>query len=203
MTKKLFANYFSPDAICFPSDPICPTYQAPDYGDEYEEEEYLGDYAEEGELTRTMSDEFCSNQTDTCTTLNRCPDLVDGVERVDPEIPEICGFDTKQSLLMVCCPTEAVKEAAEQLVQKPRFSQTHLLRNQPCKYFRFPARNGRARKCKNRSKLCRRWKEKGCRLDKHAHPSRADPGFSVNSVSLFDFMQVAYNLRRMELFGIK
>ena len=78
----------------------------------------MGDYAEEGELTRTMSDEFCSNQTDTCTTLNRCPDLV---ERVDPEIPEICGFDTKQSLLMVCCPTEAVKEAAEQLVQKPRF----------------------------------------------------------------------------------
>ena len=118
MTKKLFANYFSPDAICFPSDPICPTYQAPDYGDEYEEEEYLGDYIEEGELTSTMSDESCSNPNDTCATLNRCPDLV---ERVDPEIPEICGFDTKQSLLMVCCPTEAVKEAAEQLVQKPRF----------------------------------------------------------------------------------
>ena len=77
---------------------------------------------EEGEPT--MSDESCSNANDTCATLNRCPDFMDSVDRVegvDPEIPEICGFDTKQSLLMVCCPTEAVKEAAEQLVQKPRF----------------------------------------------------------------------------------
>ena len=71
---------------------------------------------EEGEPT--MSDESCSNPNDTCATLNRCPDLVDNLA---PEIPETCGFDTKQSLLMVCCPTEAVKEVAEQLVQKPRF----------------------------------------------------------------------------------
>ena len=67
----------------------------------------------------TMADELCSNPNDTCATLNRCPDLVEslGTDR----IPETCGFDTKQSLLMVCCPTEAVKEVAEQLVQKPRF----------------------------------------------------------------------------------
>jgi len=121
-----------------------------------------------------MSDESCSNQNDTCATLNRCPDLV---ESLGPDkTPETCGFDTKQSLLMVCCPTEAVKEVAEQLAQKPR----------------FPAKNGRARKCEDRSKLCRRWKEKGCRLDKHLYPSRVDPlGFSVNSVNLFDFMQTA------------
>ena len=71
---------------------------------------------EEGEPT--MSDESCSNPNDTCATLNRCPDLVDTLA---PGIPETCGFDTKQSLLMVCCPTKAVKEEAEQLVQKPRF----------------------------------------------------------------------------------
>merc|ERR1712212_162459 len=120
-----------------------------------------------------MSDKFCSNSSYTCATLNRCPDLVDTLA---PEIPETCGFDTKQSLLMVCCPTEAVKEVAEELVQKPR----------------FPARNGRARKCKNRSKQCRRWKKKGCRLDAHVYPSRVDPlGLSVNSLNLFDFMQTA------------
>ena len=71
---------------------------------------------EEGEPT--MSAESCSNPNDTCATLNRCPDLVDTLA---PGIPETCGFDTKQSLLMVCCPTKAVKEEAEQLVQKPRF----------------------------------------------------------------------------------
>ena len=58
-------------------------------------------------------------------------------------------------------------------------------------YFRFPDRNGKARKCEDRSKLCSRWKEKGCRLDRHVKLSRVDPlGLRVSSVNLFDFMQV-------------
>jgi len=169
-------KYISPDAICFPSDPFCPTYQTPDYGDEYEDEEYSGEYyLDEGEPT--MADESCSNPNDTCAALNRCPaTLIYGLYTGAPKIPETCGFDTEQSLLMVCCATEAVKEVAENLVQKPR----------------FPAKNGGARKCKNRSKQCRRWKEKGCRLDQHVHPSRVDPlSFTVNSLNLFDFMQTA------------
>ena len=70
------------------------------------------------DAVHTMSDKFCSNSSYTCATLNRCPDLVDTLA---PEIPETCGFDTKQNLLMVCCPAETVKEVADELVQKPRF----------------------------------------------------------------------------------
>ena len=126
----------SPDAICSPSGPLCSTYEAEDYGEEYEEEydeeygeeyeEYYGDYdyeSEEEQPEPTMADEFCSNPDDTCTTLNKCPDLLD---KAKPDIPETCGFDKAQSLLMVCCPAQAVKEVAEDLVQKPRYYPAHI-----------------------------------------------------------------------------
>ena len=126
----------SPDAICSPSGPLCSTYEAEDYGDEYEEEyeeeygeeyeEYYGDYdyeSEEEQPEPTMADEFCSNPDDTCTTLNKCPDLLDTAK---PDIPETCGFDKAQSLLMVCCPAQTVKEAGEDLVQKPRYHKSTL-----------------------------------------------------------------------------
>ena len=117
---------------------MCSTYEAEDYGEEYEEEyedeygeeyeEYYGDYdygsEEEQQPEPTMADEFCSNLNDTCTTLNKCPDLLDTAK---PDIPETCGFDKAQSLLMVCCPAQAVKEAAEDLVQKPRYYPTHKM----------------------------------------------------------------------------
>ena len=121
--QKFNQLFFSPDAICFPSDPFCPTYVSVDYeeenGEEYEE--YYESYEYESEVP-TMADEFCSNPDDTCTTLNKCPDLLD---KAKPDIPETCGFDKAQSLLMVCCPAQAVKEAAEDLVQKPRYYPTH------------------------------------------------------------------------------
>ena len=114
---NLIQLFFSGDAICFPSDPWCDTYQPPknDYEYEYEGEDYLGDYSEDEE--HTMSDKFCSNGNHTCVAHNQCPGLLDSPT---PRIPETCGFDTEKSLLMVCCPTQAVAEVAENLVQKPR-----------------------------------------------------------------------------------
>ena len=57
-------------------------------------------------------------------------------------------------------------------------------------HFRFPDRNGKARKCEDRSKFCSRWKEKGCRLDRHVNVNGDPLGLRVSSVNLFDFMQV-------------
>ena len=96
-----------------------------DYEEENEEEyeEYYESYEYESEVP-TMADESCSNPDDTCTNLNKCPDLLDTAK---PDIPETCGFDKAQSLLMVCCPAQAVKEAAEDLVQKPRYYPTHKM----------------------------------------------------------------------------
>ena len=92
-------------------------------GEEYEEYyESYESYEYESEVP-TMADESCSNPDDTCTTLNKCPDLLDTAK---PDIPETCGFDKAQSLLMVCCPAQAVKEAGEDLVQKPRYHKSTL-----------------------------------------------------------------------------
>ena len=93
-------------------------------GEEYEEYyESYESYEYESEVP-TMADESCSNPDDTCTTLSKCPDLLDTAK---PDIPETCGFDKAQSLLMVCCPAQAVKEAAEDLVQKPRYYLKHKM----------------------------------------------------------------------------
>ena len=87
-----------------------------------------------------MADESCSNPNDTCAALNRCPaKLIYGLYTGAPEIPETCGFDTEQSLLMVCCATEAVKEVAENLVQKPRFYPDSSITKPKLQIFQVPS----------------------------------------------------------------
>ena len=94
-----------------------------------------------------MSDKSCSNPNDTCAALNRCPaDLVYGIYNMAPEIPETCGFDTKQNLLMVCCSSEAVKEVAEDLVQKPRFYPDSSITKLILKIFQVPSQERAGKK---------------------------------------------------------
>ena len=56
----------------------------------------------------------------TCVGINRCPGIVN-----NPQAPAThvvpCGFtDDSDNVLMVCCPTEMVKEVTS-TVQEPRF----------------------------------------------------------------------------------
>ena len=171
-----------------------PTYDY-DYGDDY-----AGAYDSDYEAapapqfvplkTPTMADKTCDvslvpnvpaipgfadSGSATCVGINRCPGVVD-----NPAAPQThiipCGFDDSQNTMMVCCPDKMVVQE-KAVVQEPR----------------FPAKNGKARKCEDRSKLCGKWKSKdGCRLDVDITISKLDPfNGKVLSANLFDFMQTA------------
>ena len=201
-------RYIPATAICFPSDPWCPTYEKPNYdydysveagnetagdgGDDYYGEDY---YVEQAPVAPTvveepkMSDKTCElssvpnvqylpglNGTATCTTINRCPNMVDNESAPQTHLIP-CGFDEAEKLLMVCCPDEMVENPDDSLKQKPR----------------FPKGSKRPRKCQDQSKLCRKWKTNGgCALDRDIIISEEDPwNGRVGSKVMFDFMQTA------------
>ena len=205
---SLLTRYIPATAICFPSDPWCPTYEKPNYdydysveagnetagdgGDDYYGEDY---YVEQAPVAPTvveepkMSDKTCElssvpnvqylpglNGTATCTTINRCPNMVDNESAPQTHLIP-CGFDEAEKLLMVCCPDEMVENPDDSLKQKPR----------------FPKGSKRPRKCQDQSKLCRKWKTNGgCALDRDIIISEEDPwNGRVGSKVMFDFMQTA------------
>jgi len=209
-------RYIPPTAICFPSDPWCPTYEPPEYdgydygteggndtadygGDDYGGDDYAGyDYEYEDAAVAptvvdqpTMADKSCNstllpnvlqlpginNETyaATCTTVNRCPGMVDNEQAPQTHLIP-CGFDETEKLMMVCCPDEMVEEPDDSLKQEARFP-----------------KGRKPRKCQDASKLCRKWKTNGgCDLDKDIVISEDDPyNGKVESKTLFDFMQTA------------
>ena len=203
----ILPRYLSPKALCFPSDPWCPSYQPPDYqdyqdypeagntttdGDDYSYESSY-DYSAQTPVLEapTMADKSCNvtllpivpllpginNETyaATCTTINRCPTMVDNEQAPETHILP-CGFDETEKLLMVCCPDEMVEEPEDFLKQEARFP-----------------KGRKPRKCQDESKLCRKWKANGaCDLDKDINISEQDPyNGVVASKTMFDFMQTA------------
>ena len=121
-----FFRYIPPTAICFSSDPWCPTYvkSVDFYSYDYENTEAGNVTDENGENVEpvpvpTMAERTCNAtalpeisllglHTATCTTINRCPKLLD-----NPTAPQThiipCGFDETEKLMMVCCPDEMVE----------------------------------------------------------------------------------------------
>jgi hypothetical protein len=202
-------RYIPPKAICFPSDPWCPTYEPPDYADyDYGNDtaDYGGgsDYGDEyqyqyddGPVAPTvvdlpkMADKSCNatllanvaylpginkeTNAATCTTINRCPNMVDNKEAPTTHLIP-CGFDETEKLIMVCCPDEMVEEPDNSLKQAPRFP-----------------KGRKPRKCQDASKLCGKWKSNGlCDQDKDIIISEEDPyNGVVESKTMFDFMQTA------------
>merc|ERR1711963_1393873 len=210
-------RYIPPKAICFPSDPWCPTYVRPDYGYDYGDADYGNadygnadygngtadggeyDYYEEQAAAPTviaqpkMSEKSCNitllpnvallpginseTKAATCTTINRCPKMVDNDAAPTTHLIP-CGFDETEKLMMVCCPDEVVEEEPDNsLKQEPR----------------FPKPGRKPRKCQDASKLCGKWKNNGgCDLDKDIVISEEDPWNGlVESKTMFDFMQTA------------
>ena len=121
-----FFRYIPPTAICFSSDPWCPTYvkSVDFYSYDYENTDAGNVTDENGENVEpvpvpTMAERTCNAtalpeisllalNTARCTTINRCPKLLD-----NPTAPQThiipCGFDEIEKLMMVCCPDEMVE----------------------------------------------------------------------------------------------
>jgi len=167
------------DDLCFPSDPWCPTYVKPDYGD------IIGDEPDY-ELVEppTLQDEVCPGTDlgngltlDTCVPLLQCEGLISLAPTNAPaQVLLPCGFDTSVSLLKVCCPDTFINRTAPLVSQPPR----------------FPAIEGGARECQDKHQLCGHWKNNGaCDLDRTYYIAGDDPNGEIDSKRMFDFTNSA------------
>ena len=168
-------EYLSPNASCLPSDPWCPTYKLPDYGDEY-------DWTPPAQIK--VSDDSCNpygqfatlpgiGTLTECVAISKCYNLLNATDA--PLSRTItCGFDEELNLMKICCPPEMVTEPQEVTVAP-----------------RFP-KNGVSRPVEDRAKpkFCKRWKENdGCKLDRDVIISEVDPiNGIVYSFEMFEFM---------------
>ena len=111
--------------------------------------------------------------TSQCVPFTQCPGNLDSSSAPDNNFP--CSFDTDKNQLKVCCPPENVTQPQD-LVQPPR----------------FPTRSGEARRVKDKSDLCARWKRHGaCRLDQDFLLVEDDPFSKVFSRNMFSLMQMS------------
>ena len=112
-----------------------------------------------------MSDQRCSDTSQTCLPVAQCGDLASGLLE-----SSLCGYDEATSQAMVCCGTLAAPTPAP----KPR----------------FPEGGGR-RRCEDRHSLCSTWATMGaCRLDTHHRltTNSPSPTLQVSSRNMFLFM---------------
>jgi len=192
-------------SICFESDAWCPNYKPPEAASfEYTEDqlaqlaniEYEYDNDDIPIVTDPsiliqeipkMADNQCQlngqftnlpdiGELSQCVPLNQCGKIL-GSDNAPQTSAQPCGFDEKNSMMMICCPKDYVTSSPVKSEQKPR----------------FPARNGKARQVDDKSRDCGKWrKNDGCRLDKDIAISKYDPSNGrVISKVLYDFMQGA------------
>jgi hypothetical protein len=139
------------NAICFPSDPFCPSYSPPKYDGEYEYDEDNYDNIDENEVLLSNTEKNCMGfPGSTCTSFSSC-DIFEKLNLTPSTFNDkttICGFDTENADFKICCPQASI--------QAPRAPESP----------RFPV-NGKPRKCEDLTDLCQRWSSNGaCDLDK-------------------------------------
>ena len=193
-------------SICFPSDPWCPTYEPPEYSPappaaadypHYEDVLYedfdpvdtdrlaplestsLGGLSFTRGLIYPKEWNNCGITADgsrSCVSLKKCPPLAQSSNAPD-EYLRVCGFNTSDNHIKICCPDQMVENEVPNRKQPPR----------------FPEAGDEPTKCQDKSKFCPRWKSAGgCRIEpKNIKISLLDDSFSVESPDLFDLMQTA------------
>jgi len=201
-------RYIPPKAICFPSDPWCPTYEPPnyDYGDDYgadygngttDGDDYGEEYYDYGPAAPTvqarpkMADRSCN--TTSVPNVLQLPGINNETYAATctniNRCPNMVDNEQAPYTHLIPCGFDETEKllmvcCPDEMVEDPDNS----LKQEP----RFP-KGGKPRKCQDETKLCRRWKSNGgCDLDKDIIISDEDPyNGIVESKPMFDFMQTA------------
>ena len=201
-------RYIPPKAICFPSDPWCPTYEPPDYSDyDYGNDngddtsdggDYAGyDYYDEGQAAATVVDQPKMADKSCNATLLANVAFLPGINNETKaatcttinRCPNMVNNEKAPTTHLIPCGFDETEKlimvcCPDEMVEEPDES----LKQKP----RFP-KGSKPRKCQDASKLCRKWKSNGgCDLDKDIIISKEDPyNGVVESKTMFDFMQTA------------
>merc|ERR1719305_415180 len=207
-TRVCCPRYIPPKAICFPSDPWCPTYEPPDYSDyDYGNDngddtsdggDYAGyDYYDEGQAAATVVDQPKMADKSCNATLLANVAFLPGINNETKaatcttinRCPNMVNNEKAPTTHLIPCGFDETEKlimvcCPDEMVEEPDES----LKQKP----RFP-KGSKPRKCQDASKLCRKWKSNGgCDLDKDIIISKEDPyNGVVESKTMFDFMQTA------------
>jgi len=192
-------GYPTKKPIFFPTDPQHEDYVVPSYDYDYEGgADYGGEGADYGQYAYAASydagppiaqpevpkiaDDFCPPGFDLpgfgllsqCVAINQCSELLNNANApLNQTLP--CGFDKKQSMMKICCPTAYVTQPQD-IKQSPR----------------FPDRSGKPRKVEDKTNECIKWSRNyACELDRDFNISTKTYFDPVKSATMFGFMQKA------------